>query len=72
MKEILVSKIHKHFSPSFSLLRLLGIFAGISQRPLVDESGMIRIQTGSTIDQKIATVHGTLCTILSRNNNQQL
>jgi hypothetical protein len=47
---------------------LLGICC--NQRDLVDESAMFRLQMGSTIDQKMAEVHGTLCTIPLRNGNQ--
>jgi hypothetical protein len=31
----------------FVLVSLLGVFAGISKRALVDESGMIRTQKGT-------------------------
>jgi hypothetical protein len=43
------------------------VSAGICQRALVDESGMIR--WGRTIDHKMVAVHGALCTIPSRNSN---
>jgi hypothetical protein len=33
---------------------------GIFQRPLVDETGMITTQMGSTVNQKMAEVRGTL------------
>jgi hypothetical protein len=35
---------------------LVYVSAGICQRALVDESGMIRTQTGHTIDKKMVTV----------------
>jgi hypothetical protein len=44
--------------------------AGICQRALVDEPGVIRMQMGSTVDQKMAAVHGTLCTVPPCNHNQ--
>jgi hypothetical protein len=45
---------------------LLGVFVGIWRRALVDESGMIKIQmaTYDTVDQILAAVHGTHCSIL--------
>jgi hypothetical protein len=49
---------------------LLDVSAGIFQRALVDESGMIRTQMGiHNWSEKIA-VHGMLCTILLWNSNQ--
>jgi hypothetical protein len=41
------------------------------QRTMMDEYGMIRTHMGSSIDQKIVAVHGTLCTNPSRKVNQQ-
>jgi hypothetical protein len=49
---------------------LLGISASIFQRALVDESGMIRIQMGTHNRSENTVVHGTLCTITLRKNNQ--
>jgi hypothetical protein len=46
---------------------LLGISADIFHIALMDESGMIRTQMGTHNDQKVAAVHGTLCTIPPRN-----
>jgi hypothetical protein len=49
---------------------LLGVSAVIFQRGLVNVSGLVRTQMGSTIDQKITAVHGSLCTIPPLNNQQ--
>jgi hypothetical protein len=38
---------------------------------MVDESGMIITQMGSTVDQEMVAVHGTFCTIPPPNSNQQ-
>jgi hypothetical protein len=69
MKEILRRQnstvILRQVSPDL----LLGVSAGICLRALVDESGEIRTQTGFTIHHKMVAVHGTLCTISSRNSN---
>jgi hypothetical protein len=73
MTRYFAGKINGHFSPSPSWQNewtflakslpasLQGVSAGTCQRALVDESGMIR--WGDTIDQKMAAVHGLLCTI---------
>jgi hypothetical protein len=37
----------------------------------VDESGEIRTDMGSRMDQKMAAVHGALCIIPPRNSNRQ-
>jgi hypothetical protein len=49
---------------------LLGVFAGICDRALVDEWGMIRTQMGSTVGQNMVAVYGALCTIPPRNSIQ--
>jgi hypothetical protein len=50
---------------------LLGVFAGFRKTAMMDLSGMIRTKTGThTMDQKMAVVHGMLCTIPLCNNNQ--
>jgi hypothetical protein len=59
-RDIVPSKlmdISLQVSPCFTTRSLL--FAGV----LVNESGMIRTQMGTTVYQKIAAVHRTLCTI---------
>jgi hypothetical protein len=48
---------------------LLRVSAGTCQRALVDKSGMIRTQMGSTIDHKMVAVYGTLCKIPHRKRN---
>jgi hypothetical protein len=64
--QILRGKILANFLPA----SLVGVSDGICHRALVDESGMIRTQMGSTVDQKMTAVHGALCTIPPRNSNQ--
>jgi hypothetical protein len=50
---------------------LIVVSAGICQRGLVNESGIIKeLRWGYTIDQKVVAEHGTLCTIPSHNSNQ--
>jgi hypothetical protein len=55
-----VSKIQGHFSrlPCFTA------------RSLVDESGVLELKWGRTVDQKMVTVLGTLCTTPPRKSNQ--
>jgi hypothetical protein len=61
--------------PRYPLYRWLGGpqsrsgHRGYSKNLLVDESGIIRTQMGSTIDQNMVAGHGTLCTIPPRNSN---
>jgi hypothetical protein len=57
------------FLAKFLPASLLGASAGICQKALVDESGMIRTQMGKH-DKKMVAVHGTLCTIPPRNSKQ--
>lgn len=57
------------FLAKFLLIRYR-MTAGICQRALVDEFGMIQLRWGRAVDQKIVAVHGELCTILPRNINQ--
>jgi hypothetical protein len=59
------------FLTKFLPASLLGDSAGICQKALEDQSGMIIIHTGSTIDQKMVAVHETHCTIPPRNSKQQ-
>jgi hypothetical protein len=70
MKEILRRQNLCTFLAKFLPSSLIGIFAIICQRALVDVSGMIKTQMGDTIHQKMAVVHGTLCTITPRNRKQ--
>jgi hypothetical protein len=64
------AKTNGHFSPSSSLRRYK-VFTGICQRALQDESRMIELGGGGRkIDQKMATVLGTLCMIPPLNSNQ--
>jgi hypothetical protein len=65
MKEILVGKTHKHFSPNSPAL-LLGVSAGHCQTALVDESGMIRTQTREHSRSVMVAVFGSPWAIPTR------
>jgi hypothetical protein len=49
---------------------LLYVSSSIYNISVVVGSGMIITHMESTVGQKMATVHGTLCTILLRNSSQ--
>jgi hypothetical protein len=55
MTEILIGKIQLPFISQFLPASLLGVCCN-QNRDLVDESGMIRTQMGSTGDQNIVVV----------------
>jgi hypothetical protein len=63
------TKINGQFSPTFSLLHNCAS-AGIYQRALAEESGMIRTQMEMHNNQKMAAVHGTLCMTPPHNSDQ--
>jgi hypothetical protein len=64
-KEIIVGKIHGHFSPSFScFVLLLGVSPGYCHRALAGESGMIRTQAAKHNRLVMVTVQGTPCVTL--------
>jgi hypothetical protein len=69
MKEIIVGKIHGHFSqvsPSY----LLGDSVGYCQRALVVEAQMIRTQKGKQNRSLMVAMYGTSCTIPPRKQKQ--
>jgi hypothetical protein len=59
VKEIIVGKIHGHFVLSLSCFATMCVCAGYCQIGLVDESGMIRTQTGTHNISVIVAVYGT-------------
>jgi hypothetical protein len=69
-KRYSVHNIHNHFSPSFScfITRCL-CWLQYYQRPLVDESGMIRMQMGIHSISGMVAVHRMPCVIPPYNSN---
>jgi hypothetical protein len=62
-------KINEHFSPRFSLLRYQVSLLVFARRSWMNQE-WLELRWGTTMDQKMAAVHGTLCTIPTRNSNQ--
>jgi hypothetical protein len=56
MKELLVGKIHRHFSPISCFATM---YTGYCQRALVGESGMIKTQMGKQNISVMVAVYGT-------------
>jgi hypothetical protein len=69
MIEILIGKIRGHFSPSLFHASLQGV-SDATRAENYSESGMIRTQMGSKIDQKMVAMAWDALYDTNRNSNQ--